>query len=493
MATRTRSRSLPLRSAFTAAFLSFLFPGLGHAYLGRWLRAASWAVLPVIAVAAGAGVILGPNRTSILTNLIDPEVLLAALGLVLLDLLYRLAAVVDAWRLASQPGVGSRGTRVLSTGGLAVISIVLVASHVAVARPVYFAYDTISAFDGEGGDSDQVPTVDDLPPELVQIIGSVPAAERIGGRAPELTIPAQYEWDSRKRLNVLLIGIDSGRKGSRTFLTDTMIVVSVDPTTGKVAFISLPRDTAGIPLPREWTAARRVYGRTYDSKINTLYTTARVRSDLFPGNDRQRGYRALMGGLSELYGIDIGYYVAVDLRGFRGAVNALGGILVDVRAPLIEDVYPTDDGRGKIRLYVAGGLQRMNGQQALAFVRSRKSTSDFSRSARQQVLISAVRDQLDIGSLLAPGVLARLTSELKRHVKTNIPARMVPRLLALASEVKPKGRKSLVINGNGFNTVCDRCQADGQYKLIANPARIRTAVRGIFDQGPKNQQAARDE
>jgi len=481
MATNSRARPRPRRSAFAAAFLSFLFPGLGHVYLGRWLRAVMWAVVPILAIAAVGGVMAGPNRTEILANLLDPDILVATLGVIFLDLLYRLAAVIDAWRLARQPGVGSAGSRMLSSAGLVGIALVLVVSHVAIARPVYLAYDTVASLDGESGDTTTIPTSDELGPEWADIIGALDPGAIAGPTVTsEPVIPAKYEWDSRERLNILLIGIDSGRQGSRTFLTDTMIVVSVDPKSGKLAFVSLPRDTAGIPLPRKWSAARRVYGDTYDAKINTLYTTARVRSDLFPGNDKQRGYRALMGALAELYGIDIGYYVAVDLRGFRGAVNALGGIVVDVRGPVLEDGYPTDDGRGKIRLYVRGGIQRMNGQQALAFARSRKSTSDFSRSARQQVLIAAVRDQLDIGSLLAPGVLDKLTKEFKSHVKTNIPARMVPKLLALASDVNLKRRKSIVLSGNGFSTVCDRCQADGQWKLIANPQRIRSAVRGVF-------------
>ena len=56
-----------------------------------------------------------------------------------------------------------------------------------------------------------------------------------------------------------------------------MIVVSVDPRTGKVAFISLPRDMSGIPLPRDWPAYR-AYGGKYTDKINTLYTAARASS-----------------------------------------------------------------------------------------------------------------------------------------------------------------------------------------------------------------------
>jgi LCP family protein required for cell wall assembly len=492
MANGKRPAPRPRRSAFTAAFLSFLFPGLGHVYLGRWLRAALWAIPPFLAIAAVAGLALGPNRTQVLANLVDPDVLLAVLGIILIDLLYRLAALVDAWRLARVPRVGSAGARMLSTAGLAAVMIVLVASHVAVAQPVLFVYDSISSFDGEGGDITPIPTIEDLGPEWAAILRASTLATDDGATvSTEPEIPEEYEWDGKKRLDILLVGIDSGRRGSSTFLTDTVMVVSVDPKSGQLAMISLPRDTAGVPLPRKWTAARSVYGSTYDSKINTLYTTARLREDLFPGNDRQRGYKALMGALSELYGIDIKYYVSVDLRGFRGAVNAIGGIVVDVRTPLLEDGYPTDDGRGKLRLYFPAGLQTMNGQKALAFARSRKSTSDFARAERQQLLVAAVRDQLDIGALLAPGVIEKLTKEVKTHVKTNIPARMIPKLLALASDVKLKGRKSLVLsNVRGFSTECNRCQADGLYKLLPNVPKIRAAVKGVFDRKTKAGQQA---
>ena len=103
-----------------------------------------------------------------------------------------------------------------------------------------------------------------------------------------------------------------------------MITVSVDPVTGRLAFISLPRDTSNIPLPRDWPAYRALGGK-WNNKINTLYTVARSRPDLFPGNDKQRGYKALMGTLGQLYGLDIKYYMAVDLNSFRSVVNTLGG------------------------------------------------------------------------------------------------------------------------------------------------------------------------
>ena len=287
-------------------------------------------------------------------------------------------------------------------------------------------------------------------------------------------------WDGKKRLNILLVGADGGRAGISSYLTDTMIVVSVDPTTGRVAFISLPRDTAGVPLPRNWPAARE-FGGTYNNKINTLYTVARGRPDLFPGSDSQRGFDALMGALGELYGLDIDYYVAVDLSSFRSVVNTLGGVVVDVQLPVYDDGYPSDDGRGKLKLYVPPGMTRMNGQQALAYARSRHATIDFDRSARQQRVITSVRDQTDLSPILQPGVLDELIKEFRKDVKTNIPPKLVPAMLSLAQDVDLDRRENLVLSdAAGYSSICYPCGPSGLWMLKARPALMKEAVQDVF-------------
>lgn len=331
----------PARSAFAAAFLSFLLPGLGHVYLGRWLRALLWAVLPVLGIVAGASLALGPNRSDHVAALADPDVLIGVIGFIVLDLLYRLAAVLDAYRLARDPAVGSTATRMLSTVGLVAISVVLVASHVVLAQPVLLISDTIDAIAENAGDDSEIVDLDRLAAQnedfLLQL--APPSAG-----APETIVPTLprtepvVRWDRKERLNILLIGADGGRKGVSSYLTDSMITISADPKTGRVAFISLPRDASGVPLPKGW-AAHRAFGGTYDNKINTLYTVARGRPDLFPGDDAQRGYKALMGTLGELYGLDIDWYVAVDLDSFRTVVNTLGGVVLDVQLPVRDNGF----------------------------------------------------------------------------------------------------------------------------------------------------------
>ena len=98
---------------------------------------------------------------------------------------------------------------------------------------------------------------------------------------PTSTIPP---WDGKERLNILLIGADE-RQGERTYNTDTLIVVSIDPVTKQVAMFSLPRDTVDVPIPPG--PARDVFGLGLHAARSTAGSTAvRGRSDLFPGNER---------------------------------------------------------------------------------------------------------------------------------------------------------------------------------------------------------------
>jgi LCP family protein required for cell wall assembly len=498
----------PRRSAFAAAFLSFIFPGLGHAYLGRWLRALLWAALPILGLAALGGLALSPDRNEYLTSLADPAVLQWVLVGLVVDLIYRLLAMIDAWRLARDRSVGTTGTRLLSAAGLVAVVIVLLASHVAIAQPVLIARDTVNAITENAGDDSEIADLEELAAQDQSFVlnfeelepqvsldpnaspGALPpSSEATSAPAPGETgeteptgepTPNVKGWDGKKRLNILLVGADGGRAGISSYLTDTMIVVSIDPTTGRVAFISLPRDTAGIPLPRSWPAYSE-FGGAYNNKINTLYTVARGRSDLFPGSDSQRGFEALMGALGELYGLDIDYYVAVDLSSFRSVVNTLGGVVVDVQLPVYDTGYPSDDGRGKLKLYIPPGMTRMNGQQALAYARSRHATNDFDRSARQQRVITSVRDQTDLSSILQPGVLSELIKQFKKDVKTNIPPKMVPGLLSLAQDVDLDRRENLVLSdAAGYSSICYPCGSSGLWMLKARPALMREAAQNVF-------------
>ncbi len=492
----------PRRSAFMAAFLSFILPGLGHAYLGRWRRALLWVAFPVVVIAAVAGRAVTGGISDLVELAANPDVLNAMLIFLVVDVVYRLLAVLDAYRLATDGSVGSAITRTASTAALVALVVVLIGSHVVVARPIFFATDLYKDISENAGDTSEVltdeeisklgdefqveaflvptPSPDGTPSTTEDPAGSTRPTQEPA--TPEPTAEVQVaDWNGKDRLNILLIGQDGGRqgRGDSSFLTDTMITISVDPTTGRLAFISLPRDTAGVPLPRSWGASRQ-YGGAYPTKINTLYTIARSQSALFPGNDKDRGYKALMGALGELYGLDIKYYVAVDLNSFRAVVNTLNGVIVDVQMPVMDDGYSASDGRGKLKLYIPPGVTRMNGQEALAYARSRHGSDDFNRSARQQRIITSVREQTDINDLLTPGVLTKLIKELKKDIKTNIPPNLVPSMLSLAQKVDLDRRENLVLGSSRYVETCYPCPPTGLFLLKAKPAAIKDAVQNVF-------------
>ena len=205
-------RERPAHSAFAAAFLSYLLPGLGHVYLGRWLRAIAWVSVPLLVVAGILGIAVGSGPSELLGAVIDPGMLGALLGLLVADAVYRALAVLDAYVLATDRGVGSNTARTLSRTALAALLVVLAASHVAVARPVLFVADTIDAIvDGSGDDSEiiDLEKLAALDEDFVLRLAEsspgsaqppTPAAAAASGP------PETPRWDGKKRVDVLLIG-----------------------------------------------------------------------------------------------------------------------------------------------------------------------------------------------------------------------------------------------------------------------------------------------
>ena len=122
----------------------------------------------------------------------------------------------------------------------------------------------------------------------------------------------------------------------------------------------------------------------------------------------------------------------------------------------------------------------MNGQGALAYARSRKSTSDFDRAARQQYVVEALKDQVDLESLLEPGTIGELRQQFEEYVTTNIPAKILPQLVLLATELDTRKPKSLVLSPEKGYSVT---QPD--YDIVPNVSKIRRAVRNVFKSGSK--------
>jgi LCP family protein required for cell wall assembly len=371
-------------SRYLAGFLTGILPGLGQLFQGRPRTAIAY-LLPTLLVLVGALVLVLSDPTRTFLTLLDPTVLLLLLVLQVLVLGWRLMALRSTVEDPRLPPLRARDA----------LPVLLLVAFVVLPQ-LWLGYTTAllrgtteRIFVAEPADPDQAP------------IGPTPEAG--------------------ERVNVLLLGIDSA-PGRRHALTDTIMVVSVDPTGRTVSMLSVPRDMVDVPLPG---------GGVFRPKINSLVTYAERHPDEFP-QARGNGVRILAGALGELLDVPIHYYAEVDLGGFVKLVDSVGGVDVRVTKALNAPDYRSHGVEG---FRVTPGLRHFDGGQALAYARIRKAAgeSDFTRAARQQEVLVALRNRIVGGGFLAdlPGFFSAAASTLS----TDLPPSRLPYLAGLMEEI----------------------------------------------------------
>ncbi len=188
--------------------------------------------------------------------------------------------------------------------------------------------------------------------------------------------------DENGFINILLLGVgDSGHDGAD--LTDTMILASIDPTnTRSVVLLSLPRDL--LIDSAEQTVSGRINAIYANEKRRLIY-----REKIEEDAAADLALQSVGDIIGEKLGVTIHGIVKADFTAFTLVVDALGGVDIDVPEAITDYTYPiAEDQTGLFQ--VEKGLQHFDGETALKYARSRHSTSDFDRSARQQLLLSAL-------------------------------------------------------------------------------------------------------
>ena len=188
---------------------------------------------------------------------------------------------------------------------------------------------------------------------------------------------------------------------------------------------SLPRDLVNVPLGD---------GRTFAPKLNSLLSYAARHKDEFPDG----GMRTLENAVGSLLGIHIHYYATIDLKGFVKMVDAVGGVDVNVKQALDDPKY---GGYGVVRnegWAVDVGQHHFEGKDALAYARIRRSEgqTDFTRQARQQEILLALRSKVVKGGALFS--LPSLLDAVGQTISTDLPAERLPDLAVLAGEIPSK-------------------------------------------------------
>jgi LCP family protein required for cell wall assembly len=239
--------------------------------------------------------------------------------------------------------------------------------------------------------------------------------------------------DAHGHTNILLLGQgDADHDGID--LTDTIMIASIDADkTQSVALLSLPRDL--------WFLQTEKMGK---GRINSLYRDYKVLLKRQGKNEKtasQEAMRELAAEIGRALGMDMHHTVKIDFVGFVQAVDALGGIEIDVPKAIVDTEYPGPNYSYQT-FRIAAGLQTIDGETALKYARSRHSTSDFDRSARQQQIIAALGDKMrDGGILTQPGKIMDLLNILRDHVETTLPVR---EMLALAEAGKDIDRSKIL-------------------------------------------------
>jgi LCP family protein required for cell wall assembly len=215
------------------------------------------------------------------------------------------------------------------------------------------------------------------------------------------------------RFTILLLGSDyrPAHPGNRT---DTIMVVSIDPTSGAVAAASIPRDTVNFPLPD---------GGVFKGRVNALYQSLIARLGRTKAGAEMK--RAVGAALQA----EIDSYAVVGFAGVRRLVDAVGG--VDVRlAKAYHDPYYWVTAH-KQGVTFPAGTNHLNGERALIFARTRKGDNDFERARRQQLLVAgamaAVRER---GLERLPALIAAG----RNVVQTDLPLTSGPEIYAIVTK-----------------------------------------------------------
>ncbi|HEX3607814.1 MAG TPA: LCP family protein [Candidatus Dormibacteraeota bacterium] len=253
---------------------------------------------------------------------------------------------------------------------------------------------------------------------------------------------------------VLLLGSDDDAKFvPGHLLTQSMILVRVEPSSGHVTMLSIPRDLY-VPISSGGTA-----------KIDTAYADG--------------GAATAIATVEQDFNVHVDHYVWIGLRGLVNLIDRLGGVDVVTTNPVLDDFYPADlaggNPYGYQRVAVMPGAQHLSGLTAMEYVRSRHDDlrEDFGRSERQQQVLLALRTRAHtVGLTDLPDIASALSGE----ILTDLSLPEVADLLPIASGLQLGNVEHVLL----LPPVTSDATVDGQSVLQPDWDRIRERVAQSF-------------
>jgi LCP family protein required for cell wall assembly len=227
-------------------------------------------------------------------------------------------------------------------------------------------------------------------------------AHAASGTAQPKIVPAAVVPSGK--LNVLLLGTDQ-RQGDNGFRTDVIVLVSIDIDNAQVSAVSFPRDM--------WVKVPTLY----EMKINSVMQLG--------------GFDAMAGMIKANFGVKPDYYVLTNFEGFTKFIDLLRGIDVQVAKPLKDDCDLPMRVNGDCS--VKPGVVSMDGTEALWYVRSRKTSSDFDRLRRAQEVLEAVFKKMMTRNTITK--IPQIEGILKDNIQTNFPLTKAVALMPVAEKI----------------------------------------------------------
>ncbi len=286
----------------------------------------------------------------------------------------------------------------------------------------------------------------------------------------------KLKGEDSDRINFLLMGIGGpGHEGP--YLTDTIILGSLKPSTKEVAMISIPRD---LIVPD---------GSGSYIKINHIYALSQK-------DGLEAAFEKTKDTIGKTFGIPIHYMGVVDFDGFIKVIDTIGGVTVTVDRDFSDSEFPTADFKTQTITFKKGS-QKMDGLTALRFARSRHGNnnegSDFARSKRQQKIILATKEKLaSFNTLFNPLKLTSLFDLVNQYTKTDMEPWELVKLVHLGKDIDMKKMYSAVLDDSPTGYLHSGISSiDGAYILqpaTGNFLELQTLIQNIFkDNGIHNE------
>jgi len=248
---------------------------------------------------------------------------------------------------------------------------------------------------------------------------------------------------TKEPFTILIMGIEDYATDGQNGRTDSLMFATVNPKTQRISLMSIPRDSR-VPI----------VGKDKEDKINAAHAYG----------GEQMAIKTVEGFLK----VPVDHYIKIDFQGFKGIVDAVGGVTVDV--PF--DFWERSDVDYYKKIQFKQGQQNLNGEEALAYVRMRKQdpNGDYGRAARQRQLLAAVAQKLNSASTVFK--IKDLTTVVGKYIKTDIPISDGLALYNKLSGFDPSTIQTLKLEGE------DK-KIGGIYYFLPDPIGVETVRNEI--------------